>query len=290
MDTPDLRLGAPSTPPVAGSPFGGLFGTELRDPTLEAEYRALHLPHDGRAAAVTVLIVAVLAIPFTLSDRVFIHDPGTLLWLTMLRIGGWIAAAAGILVMWRSRRPLVVDLTVVIWNLLNVGLNVAIQTTRPPDYHLQFATDLMYLTMAWTVIPNRFVFQCVAALGATLTSVGIMLWVREPLPVPARFFVGTALFAVNLAGILVALRLHRTRRQAFVDNRAACVARDELALALAEVKTLRGLVPICSNCKAIRDTEGQWKSLEEVLLTSTEATLSHGMCPACIQRLYPDFA
>ncbi len=61
--------------------------------------------------------------------------------------------------------------------------------------------------------------------------------------------------------------------------------RDE---ALAEVRTLRGLLPICSSCKAIRDDKGQWHSLEEYVSERSEVKFSHGICPACVARLYPD--
>lgn len=62
----------------------------------------------------------------------------------------------------------------------------------------------------------------------------------------------------------------------------------ELQAALANIKTLRGLLPICAWCKQIRDDTGYWNQLESYLLRHTEAEFSHGICPACVQRLYPD--
>ncbi len=58
--------------------------------------------------------------------------------------------------------------------------------------------------------------------------------------------------------------------------------------ALADIKVLRGLIPICAGCKKIRDDHGFWTQLEEYITTHSEAELSHGMCPECAQRLYPD--
>ena len=55
----------------------------------------------------------------------------------------------------------------------------------------------------------------------------------------------------------------------------------ELREALAEVKTLRGFIPICSQCKKIRDDSGYWQRLEEFLKEHSEAQLSHGLCPDC---------
>lgn len=59
--------------------------------------------------------------------------------------------------------------------------------------------------------------------------------------------------------------------------------------AMAEVKTLRGLIPICSSCKKIRDDRGIWNQIEIYIRDHSEAEFSHGICPECIQKLYPEF-
>ena len=61
--------------------------------------------------------------------------------------------------------------------------------------------------------------------------------------------------------------------------------RDE---ALAEVHTLKGLLPICSGCKNIRDSEGNWQSVEGYLSKRSSINFSHGMCPGCLKKYYPD--
>jgi PAS domain-containing protein len=64
----------------------------------------------------------------------------------------------------------------------------------------------------------------------------------------------------------------------------------ELQDALANIKTLRGLIPICASCKKIRDDRGYWNQLESYIAQHTEADFSHGICPDCIRKLYPEFA
>ena len=60
----------------------------------------------------------------------------------------------------------------------------------------------------------------------------------------------------------------------------------ELQKALEKVKTLSGLLPICSNCKKIRDDEGYWNNLESHIEKNSDASFSHGMCPGCTDELY----
>jgi hypothetical protein len=58
----------------------------------------------------------------------------------------------------------------------------------------------------------------------------------------------------------------------------------ELEQALNEIKTLRGLIPLCSWCKKIRDDQGFWQRLEDYLRAHTEAEFTHGMCPECLEN------
>ena len=58
--------------------------------------------------------------------------------------------------------------------------------------------------------------------------------------------------------------------------------------ALAHIKTLGGLIPICSSCKKIRDDEGYWEILEKYIQTHSAAQFSHGICPDCYAKLYPE--
>ena len=66
-------------------------------------------------------------------------------------------------------------------------------------------------------------------------------------------------------------------------------ARKTLKKAHAEVEQLRRLLPMCSGCKAIRDDRGYWNQLESYISEHFETNLSHGLCPSCAQKLYPDF-
>jgi hypothetical protein len=64
----------------------------------------------------------------------------------------------------------------------------------------------------------------------------------------------------------------------------------KLEKALAEVKTLRGLLPICSNCKKICDDNSNWVQVEAYVRDRTDADFSHSICPDCLKKLYPEFA
>lgn len=73
-----------------------------------------------------------------------------------------------------------------------------------------------------------------------------------------------------------------TERKREEEARERLVA--ELQQALQEVKTLSGLLPICSYCKQIRDDEGYWHSVEAYVSAHSEAEFSHGICPSCLAK------
>ncbi|MBC8392351.1 MAG: PAS domain S-box protein [Deltaproteobacteria bacterium] len=62
----------------------------------------------------------------------------------------------------------------------------------------------------------------------------------------------------------------------------------ELQEAIKKIKTLKGLIPICSVCKKIRDDSGFWNRLENYLIEHSEAEFTHGICPECADTVYRD--
>ena len=62
----------------------------------------------------------------------------------------------------------------------------------------------------------------------------------------------------------------------------------QLERARSEIRTLGGLLPICSVCKKVRDDDGYWQKVERYVSARSDARFSHGFCPECFERLYPD--
>ncbi len=62
----------------------------------------------------------------------------------------------------------------------------------------------------------------------------------------------------------------------------------ELEEAIKEVKTLKGIIPICCSCKNIRDDKGYWNQIESYLKEHSDADFSHSICPKCAKKLYPE--
>ncbi|MBP7459712.1 MAG: tetratricopeptide repeat protein [Candidatus Delongbacteria bacterium] len=102
---------------------------------------------------------------------------------------------------------------------------------------------------------------------------------------------------IGFSGILIYVNRVKTKMNVVLQSGNQEIARQrddlqqktgELETALNNIKTLNGLLPICSNCKKIRDDEGYWKEVETYISAHSEASFSHSLCPDCARKIYPE--
>jgi PAS domain S-box-containing protein len=89
----------------------------------------------------------------------------------------------------------------------------------------------------------------------------------------------------NVAGAIESIR-DITAEKHLEEEREQLIV--ELQKTILKVQTLRGLLPICASCKSIRDDKGYWNKLEAFITEHSEVQFSHGICPKCAKKLYPD--
>jgi hypothetical protein len=101
------------------------------------------------------------------------------------------------------------------------------------------------------------------------------------------------IFGLAIALLFLIVRFsarERARVRALASaNEGLVTLNAELSTALAEVKTLSGLIPICANCKRIRDDRGYWSQVESYLERHSDARFSHSICQSCGPELYGDY-
>jgi tetratricopeptide (TPR) repeat protein len=106
------------------------------------------------------------------------------------------------------------------------------------------------------------------------------------------------LFATALGAVIViAFVLFRNfKREKESKERLALINQEkqrlinDLTEAMDNIRTLGELLPICSNCKSIRDDQGYWQAVDRYISSHTDTKVSHGICPDCMKKLYPAFA
>jgi len=90
--------------------------------------------------------------------------------------------------------------------------------------------------------------------------------------------------AFAVLGGLVSLYYNKLNQS--IEEKARLII--QLESSLSEIKKLSGFLPICASCKKIRDDKGYWNQIESYIKEHSEAQFSHGICPDCAKKLYPD--
>lgn len=127
----------------------------------------------------------------------------------------------------------------------------------------------------------------------------VLLVSRQSSAAPDMLFeaVGLVISCCMMAGIYIVQPLFRAMASSrdelrSMNEKLSSLSAEQTALivklqdALAKIKTLRGLLPICASCKKVRDDKGYWSQIEVYVRDHSDAEFSHGLCPDCAQKYY----
>lgn len=163
------------------------------------------------------------------------------------------------------------------------SFTLATLLTFPLARYVIHSRELLLVTAV--VITSRYA-GAAAGLLVALASVLGFDWFFDSTPHALDFSAGGVLRAIafgSMSGLVAFLERQRRRAigQLETTNR-------QLQTALSEIKTLRGLLPMCSYCKQIRTEIGSWIGIEDYVRRHTEADFTHGICPNCLRSHFPD--
>lgn len=105
------------------------------------------------------------------------------------------------------------------------------------------------------------------------------------------FSIAVAILALLLLLIILLYirKIRRINKNLNIAHIELQKKKQELEVALSKVKLLSGFIPICASCKKIRDDKGYWNQIESYITEHSMAEFSHGICPECVKKLYPEF-
>lgn len=251
-------------------------------------FAALRLAAQRRQLQWVFWILLIPLVVFTLAD-VTLAEPGERIRLRLVARGG-IAVLLwfGFVILPRRLDEAPLARVVTIATLGSVPFLLGMHVLRPRDSLAFFTVDAVIVAALYGLIPNRRRWQTT---GAVLLTVGALLllfaWHTDVSPMEV-VTVLTAFGVANAAGLSAALaREQREQREEAIFAREQ-EARAALEQTLAELRTLRGILPICSHCKRVREDDGDWEAIEAYVRRHSEAEFSHGICPDCLTRHYPE--
>lgn len=288
-------MGSEAAPPERNT---ALIDADLHDagedrvaPVTPALTQALRSESDRQlvAAALGLMLVAQIWLsgadimgPFT--------DVARMRWRLVLRVAAMGVCAFGA---WRVRRATTRSeySRLVLWlSVFLVAVPVAINLLRPRGTQLPIGSPLLALIVLYGAMPNKFVYQLVPALTFSAAIIVERLWWLSAPFDRTTWRDIIVLVVVNAIGaVMTHRRVDLERALDFAEMAKALALRDAKA-ALAELRTLRGIIPICSFCKKVRLESGDWQRIEHYVQDHSDAEFSHGVCPDCHHQHYPQTA
>lgn len=241
----------------------------------ELKFRQHYLDSDTKQVRAILLISIALMVVTSIADIPRMAEVDGLSFGVVLRT---IMAFTATIFFWALnywRIPRTLDIGVALFTLLTAASIAYFHLTTDVSAARIAAIGTLFIFVANITFPIYGVFL----LPAVMVFLGIESMVifdaaREPITQQRSIIIIVFVFS-ELMSILASAYSQRTRYMAY--------------RALAEVKTLSGMIPICSNCKKIRDDSGYYQQLEQYISSHSGAQFSHGVCPDCVAVLYPGF-
>ncbi len=260
---------------------------QFKNPELERQFRLHFLESEKIQLKLAIWVYLIPNLIFSYSDHIlfgFSRD-----FYTLLTVRGIHILLSIILVMIVSRlaKPQILDISVLVWWASIIALVFFINSTRPAEYLHHSVIDILILFTIYILVSNRLIFQVFPALLLSIGNIVFLAIVKSDMSTMAFNVMWGSYLVGNMLGIVISWRLNASRRLQFNTLQKEKHLRENQERALSEVKTLRGIIPICSQCKKIRDDDGFWQKVEVFVTDHSEADFSHSLCPECVKEIYP---
>lgn len=257
------------------------------EPAAELAFRRAYLPDDKRMVIKLVFVWGLANLLLGIKERLFSSPEDPSLSSLLLRAVFILLAAVVALGVARTRDSRLFDR----WCLLILAVVFLNQelffVARPPDYPFASFPALLILVAVFFLVPLPIMSRAVVPLAIGLFESWYVLF-RKALPFGGQATILVTYWLLFYVGLVGSAQIFRTRRERFLGQLQLKRKNDELERAQAQIKTLDRLLPICACCKKIRDDAGYWHQVEVYIRDHSETQFSHGLCPECVDRLYPD--
>jgi hypothetical protein len=252
---------------------------EFASASVERAFREQRF-HDYRWLTGFLVTAGMLRVALLLLADYRDFDTGSSFWLLLagrllfLLVSAWVLFALR-----RAARPDGADRLFFLWGCLIVAMTVCALAARPPSTEGLLFMSFGMVLVTYCVTPLPLSRQATLALAYTAAT---FYACRQADSVTVAA-VAAAHTMSHLFGAVMSFRLNHRRREMFLSAQRQAELRARLEAAVAEVKTLRGLLCICAWCKRVRDEAEAWEPVEVYVQNRSHALFSHGICPDCLE-------
>lgn len=249
----------------------------------------LELERDRRIALITVVLLLVPTLWFHLGDAQAADQlPALLEARRFVRLGFLLSLLAAAWALHRVPDRTRYERLVLGFGLASAAFILALNALRLPGSSLPMRTPLLWLLAYYAGLVNRPRLQVLPPLIVSVGVVGLRLSYVSGDATGSVWGDVVVLLAANAIGLHLVQRREASRQLEHAGWRAELAARHELEATVAELRQLRGIIPICSYCKQVRTEQGDWQQIEAYVRERSAAEFSHGICPNCLRLHYPE--
>lgn len=260
----------------------------FESPELEARFRQHYLHFDKWQAALSFSVGLLLGLAFIPADIQILGHGDSFRLLLVYRLFFAAVSVVCLLLLRRDLQPKNLDLLALCWVLLAALLMFNVGATRFSFYFLGYAfTEILGLGLLFVVVPLPLPYQ--VAIGGMVAVVDMLVQLprHSDINPVVRGTVMAGYLIMVAMGSAVSWSMRRFKRQEFAALEREAALRIGLESALAEIKTLHGILPICRHCKKVRDDDGYWQQVEVYVKDRTDAEFAQGVCPECVEQFSP---
>lgn len=274
------------------APSGEQFrlGSEFASTDLEQQYRSSQLASNRVAAKWCVIATIIGSTLFLSADYRLFGRTAPFFVLAGLRAASIAISVVVLILVRRVKSTALFNAILWTWSMMIALGVVYVNTTRPANYsgHIIITVEMVLLT--YCVLPLPLSLQILCASVNTIAGPILHHQIDPTGQGMSQSAVLQAYFVANLLGIITSIQLNRRKRQLF----AAALHQKELTAnleqALAEIRTLHGILPICAHCKRVMNDAGAWEQIEEYVRKHTHAQFTHDICPECARQHFGKYA
>lgn len=255
-------------------------------PAVESAFRKQHFRDDLWLRSLLIIAGMVRVSLFLLADYQ-LFDVAPAFWLLFSSRVLFVLVSAWVLVVLRRTDcSAAADRLFFAWGFLIIAMTVCAISARPPSDNGLLFMSFGVIIVTYCLAPLQLSRQAILALSYSAAA----LCVSRQAGAVTLSTVGATYVLSHLIGAVTSWRLNHRRREMFLAALREAELRASLEAAVAEVRTLRGLLCICAWCKRIRDEAQTWQSVERYVQNRTHASFSHGICPDCLRSHEGEFA
>ena len=256
----------------------GYFGEFCYAP-LELAFRTKHLREDKRLGFACAGVVLVASVLFIVNGQFLYGMSSRFFLLFAARIANILASLGLILALRRDRTATQIDRLLLGWGFVCLASNLMIISAQVSGTIGQALMSFGVPLVAYCIVPLPLTKQLFVTVSFSLAAI-LLAFLNSDGLVIAFSLLGVCIIA-NVIGTFASWHRNHRRRQVFLSGLRETELRGRLEQALAEIRTLRGLLPICAWCKRVRNEEQAWQSIESYVQSHTHAEFTHDICETC---------